>query len=221
MALAWTWEGVDYLFIHVPKTGGQFVRRVLRNLPCEVRDVGHEHAPLSAIPHHEAVGRRIVMGHRDPLSWYVSLYSHVLEIASRPYVARLRAWGGGSTAWGEVLYGWTHPGERPEARSKPEVCWDYPATGAGKPPPIAPGEGYWTWTRRYFGVHEAHQLLRQSRLGHDLQALLGDIPLPGPTNTREQRAERLGIEDKGRNLRDWYTPETARWVLAEGLSTTR
>jgi len=66
----------DFVFIHVPKTGGKFVRRILEeHAPShwELREHGHPHGGLPEIPAHAAHLPRFTFV-RNPFSWYVSWY---------------------------------------------------------------------------------------------------------------------------------------------------
>ena len=74
-----------FVFIHVPKTGGDFIRRIcLRHLPAE-SIVAHQiakHGPDTEIPAAYAALPRFALV-RNPWDWHVSWY-HYLMGAGRP-----------------------------------------------------------------------------------------------------------------------------------------
>jgi hypothetical protein len=74
-----------FVFVHVPKTGGDFIRRIcLRHLPAEAI-VAHQvakHGPDTEIPAAYAALPRFALV-RNPWDWHVSWY-HYLMGAGRP-----------------------------------------------------------------------------------------------------------------------------------------
>jgi hypothetical protein len=69
-----------FVFLHVPKTGGRFIRHVLgqeisqcRELPIESRHDGWDKIPK------EAAGLPVLGFVRNPWDWYVSWYSFIVE----------------------------------------------------------------------------------------------------------------------------------------------
>lgn len=74
----------DFVFLHVPKTGGTFVRRVLLDhapAPWEVVEA-RDHATVREIPASYAHLPRLTFV-RNPFSWYVSWYHFHLTRAER------------------------------------------------------------------------------------------------------------------------------------------
>jgi peptidoglycan/xylan/chitin deacetylase (PgdA/CDA1 family) len=79
-----------FVFLHIPKTGGRFIREALsRELPnCHPVADQRSHGGWDKIPA-EASGRPVLAFVRNPWDWYVSWYSFV---ASRPPEWRKEAW---------------------------------------------------------------------------------------------------------------------------------
>ncbi|HEX6688961.1 MAG TPA: hypothetical protein VF085_09895 [Solirubrobacterales bacterium] len=73
-----------FVFLHVPKTGGRFVRQALaQELPdCrEVDEHKFRHKGWSKIPS-EATGKPVLTFIRNPWDWYVSWYTYIDELLS-------------------------------------------------------------------------------------------------------------------------------------------
>lgn len=104
--------------VHLPKTGGTWLRRVLWDRGGKPRQGQHD--PASRLHYHHREGRVVLGTVREPGAWYLSLYEHARrEDATDRW---LREWGGGSIEWADVLYGWTHTEER--RSSRPGVIWE-------------------------------------------------------------------------------------------------
>jgi len=97
-------------FVHMPKTGGTWVRRKL------LRETGRAE-------HHRAVDLpRPSWGIvRGPSDWYESYWLHCMRANRR---RDLKAWGGGSHEFRDVLYGWTHPAPELVPMHEPAVLFD-------------------------------------------------------------------------------------------------
>ena len=68
--------GAHFNLIHVPKTGGTWMRAVSQELPKGyVRDIHPRHQPYSDLPR-EIAKKPTYAFVRNPWDWYVSLYSH-------------------------------------------------------------------------------------------------------------------------------------------------
>ena len=65
-----------FVFVHVPKTGGRFFRRLMGTYPGTI-NIGNPHKGIDAIPddHKELPIVTII---RDPLTWYGSYANHKL-----------------------------------------------------------------------------------------------------------------------------------------------
>ncbi|MGB5831145.1 MAG: hypothetical protein WBG92_04050 [Thiohalocapsa sp.] len=71
-----------FVFIHFPKTGGEFIRKILFDTApreWDLRDVGH-HASITRIP--DQYRKMPVFGFvRNPFDWYVSWYAYLRATA--------------------------------------------------------------------------------------------------------------------------------------------
>ena len=213
-------SGLPGRFIHMPKTGGTWLREVLVT-HAGAYDVGSGHDPVwfrddGANPVQPA-GRPFGIL-REPGAWYLSLYRHALRMAgSDPEVrAALLQWGSGSMEWPDVLYGWTHPGDVEELPERLLVVVDivarslwsrnhyagrrslYRGSGAGDPP-----EGLWSWAVDYFfgGLRQTSVRLALND-GADgwADALLADLGIdPGSVTTpRRNVSPKDGLAACGR-----------------------
>lgn len=64
----------DFVYLHMPKTGGTWMRHICRQMPGYIRET-RQHLGLSDIPPDHA--HKPVYTHvRNPWDWYVSMYSH-------------------------------------------------------------------------------------------------------------------------------------------------
>jgi len=92
------------VFVHIPKTGGQFIEQVVRRLtgagevsyPASADKMEARHPLPSALTNRYDFSFSFV---RHPLTWYASLWRYNMAWASRK---RRSAW----KAWGD---GWWHP----------------------------------------------------------------------------------------------------------------
>jgi len=93
----------DWVFVHMPKTGGSFVRKLMRaHAPqdWQMREL-HEHVPASETP--DSHRERPKFGFaRHPLTWYVSWY-HYLRQQPKGNKRFLEASDGGSRSFAETL----------------------------------------------------------------------------------------------------------------------
>lgn len=85
-----------FIFLHVPKTGGMFLRDVLKRelAPGTVLEGPITHATRGDIP--EALQARPILAYvRNPWDWYVSIYHHGIAPSTappaNPYDARIMA----------------------------------------------------------------------------------------------------------------------------------
>src|SRR4051794_17167200 len=68
----------DFVFIHVPKTGGAFIKAIVeRN--CELVHRGDDHESARNIPQ-EFSGLPVLAAVRNPWDWYVSWYTYMLSL---------------------------------------------------------------------------------------------------------------------------------------------
>jgi hypothetical protein len=81
----------EFVFLHIPKTGGTFLRSVCaEHFP--VVDEGIKHGGLRAIPERFRQLPRFTLV-RNPWDWHVSFYAYMHESAPEPW---LRDWCAGS-----------------------------------------------------------------------------------------------------------------------------
>ncbi len=64
----------DYLFYHIPKTGGGYVRQVLYVVAKEFKEIGHTHNTPLEIENYEKIPSFTIVRH--PLAWYKSYYRY-------------------------------------------------------------------------------------------------------------------------------------------------
>lgn len=188
------WDLGEHLFVHLPKTGGTWVRSSVHR----PRKLGGEHGPAYEVPWLQ--GRTVVSHIRDPWSWYASLYLHATQHMDRaPIRAALAAWGCGSVEWDAVLYGMTHPWELEQAPETPGVLWSL--YGAGPHPQIQAGDvGLWSWAYAAM-LRDGPALLldlSKAKEGWSLLGLEMDHP---PANVRTTAG-----------YRDRYTRAQREWV---------
>lgn len=199
------------LAIHLPKTGGTWLRYVLRDL-CGGRHKVGTHAPLSQAGGLE-VGRLVVGTVRHPLPYYVSLYTYAMSGTSASEA--VRAYGGGSFSWPDFLWGVTHPASVTQIPRAAGVIYNPhhpdPQTALGQST-----VGLCTWLHRHaYGRSGLDISLRTSSLAVDLHDRLGvDARGRPPANTRRDLREGSGPALGPVDWRAWYTPRQRAWVAA-------
>lgn len=63
-----------YLFYHIPKTGGTYVREVLKLISNDFKEVGHTHNTPLEVENYEKIPSFTIVRH--PLDWYKSYYRY-------------------------------------------------------------------------------------------------------------------------------------------------
>lgn len=132
-------------FVHVPKTSGSWVTRALVDL-AGGQQVRGQHDTAVTLTAQERAGRLVLASARDPWSWYASLYRHCLRLGGG-VLDGLRAWGGGSLDFDDVLAGWLQPETR-DVPAHPGLAWR--PLEVHRTRPIQVGETLWSWTMRTF-----------------------------------------------------------------------
>ena len=68
----------ELLYVHMPKTGGLWISRILQNVAKGIRIPGlPRHTPAMDIPEEYLEDRLMFGSIRDPWSWYTSLWQHL------------------------------------------------------------------------------------------------------------------------------------------------
>lgn len=206
-------------FVHMPKTGGTWVGRVLRE-QFRWRNVGGGHDPAwyrpdyTRLPECDALFGTI----RDPWTWYCSLwrYAHRKERTKQA----LKAWGNGSLSFRDVLYGWTHPGDVHTLPSTLGVVFQPVNHAEARARLSRVSYGLWTWTVAYmYGNGCAYDesgfgwdvaiLLDMHNLKNDLSLVLQSPILATP---EQNSSERVETEMGDASYSDWYDADMIHWV---------
>ena len=101
----------DKLYVHLPKTGGLTVRRVLKAELGDrrVKSVYGTHAPWTGAPTEVRAACTLFGTVRSPWDWYVSLYFYAMEKSHlRERHPGILAYGQGKTSFRDFLFGATH-----------------------------------------------------------------------------------------------------------------
>lgn len=162
----------DFLYVHMPKTGGIWVTKILLGMGGIKVPGLKRHAPAGDLASSWTEGRLMFGTVRDPWSWYVSLWCHLR--AGRDGQMLLRALGQGDQSFEAFLRGATDPAvwmNAPQRFTAP--WWDWPAGG----------DGLWSETFRAIYGHGQpipEALIDQAQLtkglGEMLSADLSSIP---------------------------------------------
>lgn len=72
-----------FVFAHLPKTGGQHIRKVINELGITSREVCKHHAASAALPK-EGINLPILISIRHPVTWYQSRWYHRVRIGWMP-----------------------------------------------------------------------------------------------------------------------------------------
>lgn len=72
-----------FVFAHLPKTGGQHIRKVISELGIPAREVCKHHAAPAAIPK-AGINLPILVSIRHPVAWYQSRWYHRVRIGWMP-----------------------------------------------------------------------------------------------------------------------------------------
>ncbi len=167
-------------FVHMPKTGGTWVRRKCLD---EKGNADHDRAI-------DYPGKTWCIV-RKPADWYESLYLHCIRANK---LIDLKRWGGGSLEFKDVLYGWTHPSRDRVPLFNPAVLWELPRTLDGEPWEYVLGDmehGFYTWAAEWFFCGEdgdiaVDDVLRFDDLAPSVCAKLGLDIAPERHNGRTE-----------------------------------
>ena len=162
------------IFGHVPKTGGTWLKTAV-----ELDKVHGMHGAPRQVAY-RLHSHRVVTHIRDPWSWYGSMYLHLLAMGRE---STLEWWGGGSSEFADVLYGWTHLEERCGDGMGPLGVYEH--EGPHMPPCVG---GLWSWMYASFLGDVSATLVDLEQATEGWSELLGDTLVPPPAaNVRGSR----------------------------------
>lgn len=174
------------LFIHMPKTSGMWWRAVLLAVPGARRLAGTHSPGVVALPHIRK-GARAFGVLRDPLSWYASLWTHILDSDDDRRALLARGWGSNSLDFAAVLDGWTSGRLPREVAHCPGVLWRQTAKRRIR---WQDGEGLWSFAMRYFFQDNTDAWIVDELIPMTAgvkRATEWGFNAPGPRNTSDQR----------------------------------
>lgn len=200
------------VYVHLPKTAGTYACAVLEDQLGAKPFAGlGGHFPARAAAPEHVEGRTVFGSLREPCDWYTSLYIHVMnnDEAGR---ANLRAYGNGSVAFRDVVYGMTHPNEVHTAPDAVGAVWR-PYAGAWDDFRAA-GCGLLSWAAQHMFQDAAGRwlvdcLIDGSQPDAGLAIVAGTVP-QAPKNTRAHRG--AGRFSGPKRYADWWTDDMHGWV---------
>lgn len=208
------------VYLHMPKTGGTWVARVLARHIEGTCSTNICHEPLRHIHIHSPSSRgKYTFGTiRNPWDWYLSWWQHGMsDRIDREY---LQVYGRGSTEFRDVLWGATHANQI-DLPVRIGALWPIYRTKdlevAGNAAFMASGVGVWTWIAwdMYGSTEEQqitiHALVDTDQLYEGLSEILGQRINPEgwpPMNTRQDRPQSAVPGDP----RALYDAEMLQWV---------
>jgi hypothetical protein len=224
----------EFLFIHLHKTGGQFVNRLLLQHYPQARAVGY-HLPRSEAP---LELRRLpaFAFMRNPWGWYVSWYTFNAEAPQRNPIFRAVS-EHGAADFHDTLHNLLHLGHPLRAAMREEIAQALPESRAGNQGSgitrqamrsfTDPDAGYLTWLTRYMcfsgGSPEGLRMGQMEALRTDLPRLIessggkidahmAEAIATAPVVNASPRRDYKGYYDQGlRDLvaeRDWAIVES-------------
>ncbi|MGE5626406.1 MAG: hypothetical protein ACM3ZT_12760 [Bacillota bacterium] len=211
-------------FIHVHKTGGQFVNRLLLQHLPDARRVGY-HLPRSEAP---ADLRRLPAFAfvRNPWDWYVSWYAFNAASPERNPIFRGVA-DSGRVGFKHTLANLLWFGDEAHAALRQAVAAQLPETrennfGSGITRAVmqtyaAPETGYFSWLVGYMcaveGSLKGLHMGRMEALREDLPRLLQECGAPPSDALRQAIAAAPAVNaSPRRDYRGYYDPESMGWV---------
>jgi len=188
------------LYVHMPKTGGLWVAKVLEAVGGSKIPKIHRHCFAGDVPASWTEGRLMFGTVRDPWSWYVSLWRHLS--VGRDGQMLLRHLGSGDQSFEAFLRGATDPAVWCQTPNRyTQGSWDWPVGG----------DGLWSETFRSIYGHTQpipELLIDTAQLTAGLIELLGtDVSRVPLQNTAASRS-RVPFGDP----RDLYTEELTALV---------
>lgn len=180
----------DFIYLHMPKTGGMWVSNILlSNGGYKIKGSGlHRHSPISKLSEEQLQGKMVFGTLRDPWSWYVSLWRH-LQIGADGR-ALLDYIGRGKQDFSSFLEGATDPEVWASAPQKlTDGWWDWPSKEDC---------GLYTATARSIYGDRTDTVIDTALLYEGLEIITGlrtNTESHPPTNTSNARSSYLDPED--------------------------
>ena len=177
------------IYCHMPKTGGDFTTRYLRDEHGGKDPPGFNgHVSWNDLPARYKDGRTPFGTIRDPWSWYASWYMHAKAVCLEQ--GGLASYGNGSKNFADVLEGALHPLDG-RAPNNVGLIWslDIKAT---RPSFLREKVGLYSWTFNYIFSKQVRTLIDTPQLYEGLEEFLGtpvDRKKHPPKNTRHQRSK--------------------------------
>src|SRR5690242_7464545 len=228
----------ECLFIHLHKTGGQFVNRLLLEHLPGARRIGY-HLPRSEAPEGlKALPAFAFM--RNPWDWYVSWYAFNAATPERNPIFRGVS-ESGRAGFKDTIHNLLHLGHPLHAAMREEIARELPETREGNLGSgitrrvmqgfIDPDAGYLTWLTRYMcfvgGSPAGLRMGRMEHLREDLLSLLEgyhDVLTP---RLRESIATAPAVNaSPRRDYREYYDAELRElvverdWAIVESYGYT-
>lgn len=215
-----------FVFLHLHKTGGQFVNRVLLRYLPDARAIGY-HLPRSAAPP-QLRGLPVIGFVRNPWDWYVSWYAFNLAQPQRNPIFRAVS-ANGQLDFKHTLVNMLHLGCERSRPLRATISAALPETRAGN---LGSGitradllgfedesRGYFTWLWRYMffldtradGLYDG----RMENLRADLLAALQAVTQPVTAELRDAILNNPPVNASARrDYRAYYDAELRALVAA-------
>lgn len=208
----------DFIFLHVHKTGGQFVNRLLlQYLPGACR-IGY-HLPRSEAPP-ELRGLPALAFVRNPWDWYVSWYAFNAMVPLRNPIFRAVS-DSGQLDFRQAIENLLRLGDTAHAAMRQRIAAELPETrennfGSGITRSVmetyaAPETGYLTWLVAYMcaidGSLAGMHVGRMESLRYDLPRLLTECATPLSAELQAAIAATPAVNaSPRRDYRGYYDP---------------
>jgi hypothetical protein len=215
----------EFLFIHVHKTGGQFVNRLLLEHTPGAHRIGY-HWPRSEAPDELKMLPAFAFT-RNPWDWYVSWYAFNVTSPNRNPIFRAVS-ESGRADFKDAIHNLLHLGHPLHAAMREEIARQLPETregnlGSGITRGVMqgftdPDAGYLTWLTRYMCFVEGSPAgLRMGRMEHlreDLVSLLEGYRDALTPQLRDAIATRSTVNaSPRRDYRGYYDAELKELVM--------
>lgn len=177
------------IYCHMPKTGGDFITRYLRE-DWQGKDPPgmHGHAAYDDFPKKWTEDREPFGSIRDPWSWYASWWMHASSVCLEQ--GGLQKYGAGSKSFKAVLAGVLMPSDM-NTPNNVGLIWSHDVKRT-RPSFLRQKVGLYTWTFRHVFSGKVHTFIDTPQIYDGLEQLLGqpvNRHLHPPRNTREQRSK--------------------------------